>query len=143
MKECIRCGCCKPMTEFYEHPKMGDGRLNKCKSCCRADAVANRRKRLGYYREYDRDRFPTLRRQEVISKNRKRHRAVNPDKYRARTAVGNAIRSGRLVRVPCEVCGSAASEAHHDDYSRPLDVRWLCRVHHLMHHGNYITQETA
>jgi len=45
--------------------------------------------------------------------------------------------------MPCEICGCEKSEAHHDDYSRPLDVRWLCRVHHLMHHGNYITQETV
>jgi hypothetical protein len=32
------------------------------------------------------------------------------------------------------VCGNAATHAHHDDYSKPLEVRWLCRAHHSEHH---------
>ena len=52
-----------------------------------------------------------------------------PEKYRARTKVGNAIRDGRLIRKPCEVCGQKA-HAHHEDYSKPLDVRWFCPLHH-------------
>lgn len=35
MKKCIRCGENKGLSEFYAHPKMRDGHLNKCKSCCR------------------------------------------------------------------------------------------------------------
>lgn len=61
-------------------------------------------------------------------------RRRNPLKYKARTAVSNAIRDGRLERGSCEQAdGGACSgpvQAHHDDYSRPLDVRWLCRGHH-------------
>jgi hypothetical protein len=38
MKPCIRCGETKPITEFYTHPRMGDGHLNKCKLCCREQA---------------------------------------------------------------------------------------------------------
>lgn len=45
-----------------------------------------------------------------------------------------AIRSGILLRMPCEVCKEIKSEAHHDDYDKPLDVRWLCRKHHGEHH---------
>jgi DNA-directed RNA polymerase subunit RPC12/RpoP len=59
-----------------------------------------------------------------------RYRAFNP----ARAQVTSAIRAGRLVRQPCEVCGAVKVDAHHDDYSRPLDVRWLCRAHHRQHH---------
>lgn len=44
------------------------------------------------------------------------------------------IKRGRLVRLPCEVCGTAPAEAHHDDYAKPLDVRWLCSTHHREHH---------
>jgi hypothetical protein len=44
------------------------------------------------------------------------------------------LRRGTIKRGPCEVCGSEDSEAHHDDYSKPLDVRWLCRKHHREHH---------
>lgn len=46
------------------------------------------------------------------------------------------IRSGRLIKQPCEVCGSKIVEAHHDDYEKPLDVRWLCKKHHAEHHKN-------
>jgi len=57
-----------------------------------------------------------------------------PHKKKASTAVGNALRDGRLFRKPCEVCGSLKVQAHHDDYSKPLDVRWLCVAHHAEHH---------
>ena len=47
-----------------------------------------------------------------------------------------AVRSGKLHEYPCEVCGNVKVEAHHDDYYKPLDVRWLCRKHHQEHHKN-------
>lgn len=53
-----------------------------------------------------------------------------PDRHRAQLAVAVALRDGRLEKLPCEVCGAAESvEAHHDDLSAPLDVRWLCPIH--------------
>ena len=58
----------------------------------------------------------------------------------ARWQVQQAIICGRLVRQPCEVCGKATVDAHHDDYSRPLDVRWLCRRHHIEHHAKATSQ---
>ena len=50
----------------------------------------------------------------------------------------NAIRDGKMERLSCEVCGAKA-QAHHDDYSKPLDVRWLCFKHHREHHGQIVT----
>lgn len=63
-----------------------------------------------------------------------KQRLLHPDRIKARAAVNHAIRDGKLVREPCEVCGSEPVEAHHDDYSKPLDVRWLCEQHHEDHH---------
>jgi len=52
------------------------------------------------------------------------------EKHAARQKVAHVTRSGKLFKSPCEVCGNTKSEAHHDDYGKPLDVRWLCRQHH-------------
>lgn len=56
------------------------------------------------------------------------------EKIRGRSggAVHRALRAGTLVRQACEVCGTSDGriDAHHDDYAKPLDVRWLCRRHH-------------
>lgn len=63
-------------------------------------------------------------------------RRANPEKYLAHVAVQRALATGTLVKAPCEVCGSKAVDAHHDDYRKPLDVRWLCRRHHIrLHYG--------
>lgn len=53
---------------------------------------------------------------------------------RAREVSYRLIRSGLIIRQPCEVCGNT-SDAHHEDYDNPLDIRWLCRSHHRsLHH---------
>lgn len=54
----------------------------------------------------------------------------DPAKKAARWAVKNAIRRGRMQPQPCARCGSPDSQAHHDDYSKPLDVLWFCPLHH-------------
>ncbi|HEC73154.1 MAG TPA: hypothetical protein ENI26_02140 [Methylophaga aminisulfidivorans] len=54
----------------------------------------------------------------------------NPTKRQAHNQVANALRDGRLEKQPCEVCGEKEVHAHHDDYAKPLDVRWLCNKHH-------------
>ncbi len=41
-----------------------------------------------------------------------------------------AIRKGQLVRKPCVVCGKIKVDGHHSDYAKPLDVVWVCRLHH-------------
>jgi hypothetical protein len=55
-------------------------------------------------------------------------------KDNARSTANVAQKRGRLIPAPCEICGSAETEKHHDDYDKPLDVRWLCRPHHLELH---------
>jgi|GEM_PF-990020 len=58
-------------------------------------------------------------------------------KRSVRVLTRNYITAGKLIKEPCEVCGTEKDvEAHHDDYNKPLDVRWLCRKHHREHHNN-------
>jgi len=66
------------------------------------------------------------------------YREKHPEKTRAHWAVGNALRSGTLIKCPCEVCGDENSQAHHEDYSRPLEVRWFCDHHHKDHEGRLL-----
>lgn len=67
-----------------------------------------------------------------------REYARNPnlaERTAARRAVRCAIQSGQLARLPCEVCGDHKTHGHHDDYGKPLNVRWLCPAHHREHHA--------
>lgn len=69
------------------------------------------------------------------AERKRRYRAKNPEKHAAHLSMRNAIRSGVLKPAPCEVCGEEKVQGHHEDYSEPLSVRWLCKVHHLKAHG--------
>jgi predicted DNA-binding protein YlxM (UPF0122 family) len=70
---------------------------------------------------------------------------------RAQRAIERAIKKGILTPMTCEVCGlfPIASDgrrlvhAHHNDYSRPLNVRWLCQKHHHDHHKESPERETC
>jgi len=52
--------------------------------------------------------------------------------------VEKAIQRGSLVPESCEQCGEDSGVyAHHDDYNKPLAVRWLCvRCHFEWHEKN-------
>ena len=134
-KVCFKCGKKKSITQFYRHPKMGDGRLGKCKECTRKDVADNYQTNREHYVEYEKKRFQNPKRKLAALQYQRKRRKNNPGRYRAMTAVGNALRDGKLIRQPCEVCKDDKSQAHHDDYRKPLVVRWLCRKHHLETHG--------
>jgi hypothetical protein len=150
MKTCFKCGAAKPYTEFYKHKGMKDGYLGKCKTCTKSDTKKNREANLEYYQEYDRKRHhsnPERRPANLEAsrrwrkKNAARHAEHtkawaqrNPEKRKAHSAVANALRDGKIERNPCEVCGGENVQAHHHDYSKPLDVVWLCSAHHAQHH---------
>jgi hypothetical protein len=124
LKTCFKCGKEKKRTEFYKHPQMGDGLLGKCKECTKADSRKHRAENLDALREYDRVRARQPHRIQLSLRVQKEYRAAK-DRYRANGMVAKAVRDGRLKPQPCWVCGAKAV-AHHPDYSRPLDVVWLC-----------------
>jgi ribosomal protein S27AE len=61
-------------------------------------------------------------------------RRRNRDRLAAHNAVARALKSGAIVRQACERCGEIKTQAHHDDYTKQLDVRWLCDPHHKDRH---------
>jgi ribosomal protein S27AE len=65
-------------------------------------------------------------------------------KAQAHYRVRRALQRGDLARKPCELCGREPAVAHHEDYDLPLDVRWLCRMHHTWRHlYGYSVEEMA
>lgn len=78
----------------------------------------------------ERIRSRTQTKRDSIKRSQLRH----PEKHRARVQLHNAVARGKIQKRPCEVCALPKVEAHHDDYSLPLEVRWLCRTHHTMLH---------
>jgi hypothetical protein len=109
---------------------MKDGHVNKCKKCNKKDVIDNRNKKIDYYKNYDLQRNETQKRRDDQLKYTQEYRKRNPEAYKSHIIVNNAIRSGKLIKLPCCVCGSISSQAHHEDYSKPLDVIWVCAKHH-------------
>lgn len=73
----------------------------------------------------------------MYEKNNERRRNDPEEmvKVYVRGITSRAIKRGQLVKQPCEVCQTEQNvEAHHDDYLKPLEVRWLCKKHHAEHH---------
>ena len=132
-KECFGCKEIKDISFFYKHKAMKDGYLGKCKECIKADVSKNRSNNIEYYRAYDRERG-----NRQAPEYTKQYRKDFPNKYKAHIIVNNAIRDKKLFSADCKECGSSERlHAHHDDYSKPLNVRWLCAAcHHTWHSKN-------
>ena len=137
MKTCRTCQRELPTSGFY-----GNGYGNPdCKVCVCARVRKNYAEKREQYSEYDRMRYARPDRRASAAKSLKLHRERHPERAIARNAVSNAIRDGRLFRLPCQSCGATTGvQAHHLDYSQPLNVEWFCFPCHRKHgHGQTTT----
>lgn len=123
-KRCRACTCDLGLSAFWKGWPL-------CKECDRARRAAN----ADAIRARDRERDRRPDRQASRKQRREAAEQKFPERRAARMAVHNAILAGRIVRSGCEVCGESNAQAHHDDYSRPLSIRWLCALHHAQHHA--------
>lgn len=148
-KRCYKCKEWKGRSLFFKHEQAFDGLNCYCKSCQALRASAYRRSEKGgvIARKVDRQwrqrnpkkvsEYQRKYRRENLEKTvawHRRYRKENPDKCHARARINNLICGGKIIRGDCEVCGAPNAQAHHDDYSKPLDVRWFCATHHKMYH---------
>lgn len=167
-KQCSRCKNVKPVEEFAVRSDRPCGRQSRCRKCQSDVYQENRehnlavckiyretipeiikerkaeyyRKNVGHITERVKNYRQTERGKEVNREIARRLREKHPDKIMARSAVYLAIRDGRLVPQPCEICGATTDiEAHHESYApeHHLDVNWLCPKHHKHLHMNLIT----
>lgn len=143
-KSCVKCGLEASAIEgFYANDKT-------CKECRKSLVRKNRASKIDYYREYDKKRacrpdrvkarkeYAKTPEGKVSSLRAKLNWAVkNLEKRNANRKVNNAIKNGKLEKsYVCSVCGACGVKihGHHDDYSKPLEVRWLCSPCHRKWH---------
>lgn len=138
-KECRKCGERKPASEFYRHARQPGGLRAWCK-VCEAKQVrtpkgrAQQREKAKRFRERHPEKY-----REINRLNGHRWREKNPERLALSRLVTDAIRTGKLQRPDvCESCGGnrgkGVVQAHHRDYSKPLEVEWLCQPCHLEQH---------
>lgn len=99
--------CCKCNKEIEESRK---GKYGYCKSC----------------------------HAESMRRTRPIHSKLKDDarkKINARAYLHVYVKRGIVTKLPCKICGNPDTQAHHNDYSKPLEVEWFCRSHHLEFHG--------
>ena len=141
---CKLCNTTKGADEFYASNKIG------CKECVKARVRAHRQANLERVRSYDRMRGSMPHRvaaraeyqhtpqgKQAIARARRSYKLRKPERRAAQVALGNAVRDRRVIPWPVcaipECCGKP--QGHHPDYSRPLDVLWLCDKHHKEAHA--------
>ena len=148
MKTCRVCGEDKDLSAFYRQ-KNGSPFLD-CKPCWREKVKENRADKIEYYQEYDRKRTDDPKRvaarkayaesgrypKEKYNAAKQAYISRNPSKQRARVSINNALRDGKIFRPDrCEKCDvSCTPHGHHEDYSKPLEVVWLCPDCHGARH---------
>lgn len=151
MKTCIACGETKPFEMYGKNSTYKEGFDHKCKSCryelvkkyrATARGRASARATVRNYHQSPRGRL-AKKRYELTEKGREKrrthaiaHRIANPEKKLARDRALAAVRAGKITKQNCVICDCDQSFGHHEDYSKPLDLTWLCRKHHTARHKN-------
>ena len=126
-KHCKKCDRTLPVECFCRDKGSRDGRFYCCREC---DSVGKSEKckafRLKQSKQYKDD----------DAARKEAYRLRNSEKGHAKNLLGAAVRRGRIQKpAACEHCGKQKRiHGHHEDYSKPLDVLWLCSSCHIRHH---------
>lgn len=124
-KRCPDCKSTKPLSEFFKNRSHKDGVDDYCKRCKTVRLKAWTKTTAG--KKWLRKYHSTPARKAYLAREQVKYRHRNPEAIRARTALNHAVQRGKLKRGNCW-CGEKA-EAHIPDFSKPLEVVWLCPAH--------------
>lgn len=129
-KTCTKCKETKDVSEFYPCIRYKGGLRSYCKSCSLADSKKwcreNPERKKEIFDKWVKNNKRAAR--ELWRKASKKY-LENPEnrkKHACRLLVRSAVKNGLIIKTNCEVCNNPNTEAHHKDYSKPLDVNWLC-----------------
>lgn len=135
-KKCLTCSEIKSIDDFHLIDS-GTRYLSYCKKCSNLRIMKkyyeNREEALVKFKKrYENAEY----RAKDIEKS-KRYYDKNPLKMKTRAKTRYLVKTGKLTKLPCKICGDVNVQAHHDDYNNPLQVTWLCKTHHAEHHRKY------
>ncbi len=141
MKQCSICKKEKEinLVKFKPNKISKDGLTSYCRDCKqKIDRVYSRkyRQKNPEWKKKDNKRMI---KNGVIQKSVEMWRKKNPEKYKAYKIFAEALRKKILKKEPCIVCDEIKVDGHHSDYSKPLDVIWICHNHHKKFHAGLIT----
>lgn len=139
-KKCSKCGKNQNIiNNFYKSYSSIKGKQyyhSYCKKCLKKYAHAWKLKNIEYFRKRDRAGRRRYRKNHPeLRFGRKKWSKRHYEEWKVNQLVSKAIKSGKIEKQPCEVCGDGNVHAHHSDYSKPLDVQWLCPLHHKELHA--------
>ena len=126
-RRCTTCAALKPLAAFVRSARSSTGYRSTCRACRRDYTAQWRLDHPGYQRAYD----VTRKGRTVHRRGAARQRKAHPERVRAQNLLRYAVRSGGILKpVMCPVCQLWAAprhmNGHHPDYSKPLDVEWMC-----------------
>lgn len=132
---------------------MKDGHLKQCRDCKKvADSEWRRRNRAQKaetdrrWREKNRERRAEAwarwqkENPDLVVASSKRYKGQHPEKAAAVRTLGNAVRDGKIIKpTQCQDCRGNFPKrlihGHHEDYSKPLEVVWVCPNCHKARHA--------
>lgn len=126
-KACSKCGVVQPLSSFSRRSDSSDGHRADCKSCSSASK----------HEYYQRNPEPAILRAkawqqanpDIRADIQRKWRKEHPEKVWCHRQLSAAVLKGLVLKGTfCQTCGAAEAqiEAHHQDYSKPLEVMWLC-----------------
>lgn len=132
-RNCKICKVSKPLNTEYFYRKTPTTFDTRCKECHKNESRTMKREKYDPVKQRAKD----IKRRQSGKAGENYQTMTNkyPEKYKARYTLRNYVRLGKIKKGLCEVCKDSKTQAHHDDYSKPLDVKWLCSKHHKeIHH---------
>ncbi len=120
---CISCGVNKI---FVKKKSLCEYCYNKIK-----DETKDKKE---YIKKYNNERNKIEKRKVSNRLYSKKYRETHKEKYKAHKSLSKALYKKEILKRNCFVCGDINSVAHHFDYSKPLNVIWLCKNHHRIYH---------
>lgn len=152
MKQCSKCKEFKALDEFYNDSRKKDGKVAECKECWKirernkyqTDQNTKDRKSEWAKNKRDKTKHSEYNKQYTKTSNGKESQRIGkisyrrkfPERIRAKNLVHYYVRQGKIPHITTQICkcGNQATDYHHPDYSKPLEIIPLCRNCHLKVH---------